>query len=103
MPLCTNCEALDLDAKQSRLGEYDALIKNANNGCQSCEFFCKVLKDSDNRRTRISELSGQVIFIYSKRIDVRKPNKVDRSTYCCDDLMLDYCVREDYTGVYLVE
>jgi hypothetical protein len=105
MPLCTVCDALELgptsrrDGTEPRLGEYDEMRSRAENGCEGCKFFCDILQSSNSWRERVSELSGKIIFLSSQRLDVRKPDRLDRSTYSCDDLLFDYTVSEDYTGM----
>lgn len=103
MPLCTVCDALDLAqhdrGDEPRLGEYEEIHSRAKDGCEGCKFFCDILQSSQSWKERVSELSGHIVFLSSQRLDVKKPDKLDRRTYSCDDLLFDYTVSEDYTGM----
>ncbi|KUJ10092.1 uncharacterized protein LY89DRAFT_723890 [Mollisia scopiformis] len=104
MPLCEVCEALELDPPlrlsrdDPRLGEYTEIVSRADAGCDACRFFCDVLQNSSNWSHRLDKLPGNIVFIHSRRLDVRTPERVTGSSCSCDDLMLDYVVSEDYTG-----
>jgi hypothetical protein len=104
MSLCAACEALNLESNSrrdaSRLGEYDEMLTRADNGCKGCRFFCDVLQSSVRWKGRLSELPGQIVFLSSQRLDVRKPHKLDHISYSCDDLLFDYTVAEDYKGKF---
>lgn len=97
MPLCEICEALDID-KECRLGEYSALITRADEGCDACRFYCDILQNSASWNHRLEKLPGNIVYLASKRLDVRKPDNVGGRSYSCDDLLFDYVVSEDYIG-----
>ncbi len=98
MTLCEVCESLDLDERQSRLGEYTELVTRANTGCGACRFYCDVLQNSSQWSHALDKLPGNIVFLSSQRLDVRKPEELGRKSYSCDDLLFDYVVPEDYTG-----
>jgi len=105
MPLCTVCEALDLDAANTTsLGEYVTLVARAGEGCEGCKFFCNILHTSTRSNYRLSELEGKIINFYHKRLDVKTPEEVKRNSrsWSCDDLLFDYCTSEDYDGEYII-
>lgn len=84
MFLCAVCEEIDLDPKsRSRHGErlegYNELLEKAGQGCEACSFFCKILHSSSSWKGRETELSGQIIFLNSLRLDVRKPEEIGMS------------------------
>jgi hypothetical protein len=97
MPLCDICEALDIDASP-RLGEYTEIVKRAEAGCDACKFYCNILQNSDYWSNRLDKLLGNIVFLRSRRVDVRPPERENYSSYSCDDLLFDYVVAEDYTG-----
>jgi hypothetical protein len=43
-------------------------------------------------------LSGQIIFLNSLRLDVRKPEEIGMSRWSSDDLLFDICTSERYKG-----
>ena len=92
MALCDSCEKLDLDERESLLSTYDEMVEKASAGCGGCQFFCDILHSSS--RHERSSLEGQTVFLSSLRLDCRKPGKLSRSIYSCDDLLLDVCKPE---------
>lgn len=99
MLLCEVCKALDIDAK-SRLGEYSELKRRAEAGCEACRFYCDILQISNRWSKQLDKLPGNIVFLSSKRLDVRPPARENRSSFSCDDLLFDYVVAEDYTGEF---
>lgn len=97
MALCEVCEALDIN-KESRLGEYTELITRAEAGCDACRFYCDILQNSGSWSHRLDKLHGNIVFLRSQRLDVRKPDRIGGRSYSCDDLLFDYVVPEDYAG-----
>ncbi|CAJ2511167.1 Uu.00g067920.m01.CDS01 [Anthostomella pinea] len=100
MPICEICNVLDIEDPRAefQLGEYSALVARADEGCNSCKFFCDVIQTSSRWRERLTEIPGHIVFLASRRLDVRKADRLDRRTYSSDDLELDICVPEDYVG-----
>jgi hypothetical protein len=95
MSLCSSCEVLDLENREQCLGEYSEMLVKADEGCEACRFFILVLQSN---KKDISKLSGCVVFLSSNRLDCRKPEELDCRSYCCDDLLLDLCKTDTYTG-----
>jgi hypothetical protein len=99
MSLCKVCDALNLDEKETNLGEYNEILTRANNGCGGCRFFCDILLTSASWKDRISQLPGHIVFLSRKRLDVRKPEDINSRRWSCDDLLFDYCTSEDCTSM----
>jgi hypothetical protein len=110
MELCHVCSQLNLSlehVKTQPLGPYEDILAKSHSigpgggGCGGCEFFCAVLQSSETWHSRISELAGRIVFISSMRLDVRKPDKIDSSSYAVDDLCFDVCTEKESTGMFL--
>jgi hypothetical protein len=103
MTLCDVCAELDPQSTQdeeARLGEYDEICKRALAGCEGCDFFRTILRNSHDWNHRLDELPGHIVFLDSQRLDVRAPDEVDVHTYSCDDLLFDVCTPEGVVGTY---
>jgi hypothetical protein len=100
MPLCEDCATWDLDKTGPFgviLGKYEDLVTKADNGCESCSFFCSVLQTSDRYKGQLDKLEGQNIAFCNMRLDARDPEVIGM-TMSWDDLCLDMCVASDYEG-----
>jgi hypothetical protein len=101
MPLCEDCDTWDLDKKGPFgviLGKYEDLITKADNGCESCRFFCSVVQTSGRYKGQLDKLAGQNIAFCNMRLDAREPGVIGMSM-SSDDLCLDMCVASGYEGI----
>jgi hypothetical protein len=109
MPLCTLCDSIDIGANstgvrcsthpETILGPYPDLLTRADEGCEGCSFFCKILQSSLDWKDKLDELRHRVVVFESMKLDVRKADKLDRRARGGgDDLLFDVCVPEGYLG-----
>jgi hypothetical protein len=105
MPLCSVCDSIDVGPggvgsihPETILGPSSELVARAENGCEGCDFFCKILKSSVSWKDRLDELKERVVIFSSLRLDVRKKDELDGRSWSCDDLLFDVCVPEGYVG-----
>lgn len=102
MPLCEDCETWDLEMNSAfgvELGIYNDLLVKAENGCESCKFFCAMLQNSSRYRDQLDTLSEKVIAFCNLRLDAREQGEISM-TMSQDDLCLDLCVASDYDGLF---
>ena len=107
MPLCAVCDSIDVGAggigsmhPEAILGPYPELLARAEDGCEGCEFFCKILQSSLSWKDNLEELKERIVVFSSLRLDVRKPDELDSRSWSCDDLLFDVCVPEGYQGMW---
>ena len=81
------------------LGLYNDLLVKAENGCESCKFFCAMLQNSFRYRDQLDTLSEKVIAFCNLRLDAREQGEISM-TISQDDLCLDLCVASDYDGLF---
>lgn len=105
MPLCTICDKLNPLAgvyseeersapDRERLGPYEELSSRADAGCEGCDFFRKTITESSSWSHRLDKLEGHIVFLDTKRLDVRPQADEGGHSYALDDLMFDICSAE---------
>jgi hypothetical protein len=107
MALCEVCDSIDVGLggvgsihPETVLGPYPELLTRAENGCEGCSFFCKILQTSNAWKGKLEELKERIVVFSSLRLDVRKPEELDGRSWSCDDLLFDICVAEGDEGMF---
>lgn len=106
MSLCKVCDSIDVGAggvgsmhPQSVLGPYPELVSRAKEGCEGCQFFCKILESSLGWKDKLDELNDRIVVFSGLRLDVRKKDELAGRSWSCDDLLFDVCVGEGCLGM----
>jgi hypothetical protein len=111
--LCDVCSRLKLrpsedDFRTRYLGLYEVMESKCLSlgpglgGCGGCQFFCDVLRNSDNWSWRVSDLAEYVINFHSLSLEPRKiEEERTGTTLSTNDLELDVCTADNVSGEFM--
>jgi hypothetical protein len=109
MNLCDICSQLSLSdgAGTQYLGAYGGMESKSLNlgpgldGCGGCQFFCNILRNSDDWSYRVSQLPGYVINFHSLGLEPRRPeHEKTGSSWTHNDLLFDICTADNVSGAF---